>query len=132
MATTLRELELLSPLLNVTINPAGFTSITTSSSLGNFSPHHSTFFLSLHFPHSMPFSLFLPLHFHLVFVWFFLPFLSLTLELILIPLPTHSASAPIAFSPGIHRIQLMGFAPWGQSRIAWWESALLPVFSSSG
>ena len=71
----------------VTINPAGFTSITMSSSLGNFSPHHSTFFLFLHFPHSIPFSLCLPLCSGLVFVWFSLSFLSLTLELILIPLP---------------------------------------------
>ena len=66
---------------NVTINPAGYTSITSSSSLGNFSTHHNTFFSSLHFPHSMPFSFCLPLRSHFVFVWFSLPFLSLTLEL---------------------------------------------------
>ena len=87
MATSLRVLELLSPLLNVTINPASFRSITPSSSLffkKFFLPHHSTFFSSSHFTDFMPFSLCLPLHSQPVFVWFSVLFLSLTLELILI------------------------------------------------
>ena len=87
MATTLRELELLSPLLNVTIYPAGFTFTTPSSSLGNFSTSTQHFFLVFTLPtfdaifivSATP----LPPCFCLVFFLF----LSLTLELILIPLP---------------------------------------------
>ena len=81
MATTLRKLGLLSPLLSVTISPAGFASVAPSSILGNFSPHHSNFFSSLHFTHSILFLLCLPLHSEFVFVWFSRPFLLLTLEL---------------------------------------------------
>ena len=66
---------------SVTINPASFTTITPCSSLGNFSPHHRTFSRHLHFH--------IPCYFHcashstltLLFFWFSLPFLSLTLEL---------------------------------------------------
>ena len=56
---------------SITINHASFsTSITPSSSPGNFSPHHRTFSHHLRFPHPMPFLL---CHTHLVFVWFYLP-----------------------------------------------------------
>ena len=55
LATSLSELELLSLLLAVTIKSASLTSITSSSSVGNFSPHHRTFSHHLHFPHPMPF-----------------------------------------------------------------------------
>lgn len=54
---------------------------TVSSSLRHFSPHHMTFSRDLYSLHSMLFSLCLPLHAHLVFVWFSLSFLSPTLDL---------------------------------------------------
>ena len=54
---------------------------TVSSSLRHFSPHHMTFSRDLYSLHSMLFSLCLPLHSYLVFVWFSLPFSPLTLEL---------------------------------------------------
>ena len=55
---------------------AGGGGIRPRNSIGDFSPHHSSFSRHLQFPHSMLFLLCLPLHSHLNFVWFSLLFLS--------------------------------------------------------
>ena len=80
-------------------------SITFISNLGNFSPQHSTFSRHLHLPNSVPFSLCLPLHSHLVFVWFSLLFLSLTLELKLYGIFSHYSQLQIGI---ISSIAIMG------------------------
>ena len=79
MAKTLRELELLSPLLVQQSTLPASRPLHRAAALEIF--HLTTGpFLVIYSSH-IPFSFCLPLHSHLVFVWFSLPFLSLTLEL---------------------------------------------------